>query len=154
SNNTIGGTTPGAGNVISGNQGLGGILIQSAGTSSNVVAGNYIGTDASGTAKLGNATAGVTIELGASGNTVGGTSSAARNVISGNAARGVDIEGSGTTGNVVQGNLIGLAADGKSLGNGTTGLQIIDAPGNTIGGTAAGAGNVISGNSGSGLGIS
>ena len=53
----------------------------------NVVEGNYIGTDVTGTVALANALAGVAITastIPASNNTIGGTTPAARNVISGN----------------------------------------------------------------------
>ena len=66
--NTIGGTAPGEGNVISGNTDYG-VDISGAGTDSNSVVGNYIGTDAAGTADLGNATDGVAIRNGAQSNT-------------------------------------------------------------------------------------
>ena len=79
SNNTIGGTSAGARNIIAGNNADGVIL---AGPN-NLVQGNYIGTDATGTVVLSNAGAGVTI-LDSAGNTVGGTVAEARNLISGN----------------------------------------------------------------------
>ena len=98
----------GAGNVISGNDGNG-IQLFGAGSSGNVVLANLIGTDASGTAALGNSQNGVLLN-NVPGATIGGTSSQARNVISGNASAGVAILSSatpGATGNVVLGNLIG-----------------------------------------------
>src|SRR5690606_26864167 len=52
-NTTIGGTAPGAGNLISGN-GHFGILVRDAGVSNNVIVGNRIGTNASGTGALPN----------------------------------------------------------------------------------------------------
>ena len=80
-NNTVGGTTAGARNVISAN-GEDGVQIDYAGTTGNVVEGIYIGTDATGTVAIGNArAAGVYLWSGVSGNMVGGTSLAARNVI-------------------------------------------------------------------------
>ncbi|HEY1381893.1 MAG TPA: LamG-like jellyroll fold domain-containing protein, partial [Gemmataceae bacterium] len=66
-----------------------GILVQTGG--GNVIAGNYVGTDAAGAAALGNGAQGVVLN-GASGNTVGGTDPGARNVISGN-AQGVTVNG-------------------------------------------------------------
>ena len=60
-NNTIGGTTAGAGNIISGNGGDG-IQIYGSGTSNNLVEGNYVGVDAGGTAALGNADWGVILD--------------------------------------------------------------------------------------------
>jgi titin len=156
SNNTIGGTVVGAGNVISGNLNAG---IQFFGASSgNVVQGNFIGTDVSGTQPLGNTYAGVAVS-GASNNTIGGTATGAGNLISGNIGNGVRVELSGTAGNLVQGNLIGTDMTGTlALGNGTDGLDsavLLDtgASNNTVGGTVAGAGNVISADSLNGVRI-
>ena len=67
--------------VISGN--LVGVEINGRRRSENLVEGNFIGVDAAGTADRGNANEGILIE-GASDNTVGGTTAAARNVISAN----------------------------------------------------------------------
>src|SRR5262249_25719296 len=77
---TIGGTTPGAGNVISGN-GRSGIELYGY-ASDNLIAGNLIGTDLTGTVALGNGD-GISISTGASNNIIGGTTTGARNVISG-----------------------------------------------------------------------
>src|SRR5205823_1641305 len=107
--------------------------------SGNVVQGNYIGTDASGTAALGNRGDGVIIWD--SNNVVGGTAAGARNVISANGGDGVNIFGGSA--NVVQGNYVGTDASGAAaLGNGLRGVEV-DGSGNMIGGTAQGAGNVI-----------
>lgn len=148
SNNTIGGTTTGARNVISGN--TVGVYIAGEGATGNAVEGNYIGTDAAGKANLGNLLDGV--RIGSADNTVGGTASGARNVISGNGGTGVWILGAGATGNKVEGNYIGTDAAGKkNLGNQFDGVAIDDATGNTIGGPADGASNVISGNDQNGV---
>ena len=142
-NNTIGGTAAGEGNLISGNNR--GISIGGNGATGNVVQGNLIGTDKNGTADLGNSSHGIIIDE--SNNTIGGTAAGAGNVISGNDADGVHFLGSSTTGNVVHGNYIGTDVNGTSaLGNSRDGVFIGGAPNNTIGGAAAGAGNVISGN--------
>ena len=138
--NTIGGTTPAARNLISGNST--GIQIQSSPSTGNVVAGNFIGTTAAGTAGLGNST-GVTIS-DAPGNTIGGTTAGARNLISGNST-GISLINAGATGNVVAGNFIGTTPDGTAAVGQSTGLNIA-APGNTIGGTTVAARNIISGN--------
>ena len=155
SNNTIGGTTAGARNTISGNT-SDGIEISGAMTTGNVVQGNYIGTDVTGTLDLGNAGHGIRIQSGASTNTIGGTTAAARNVIASNDLDGVYIHGTGTSGNVVQGNYIGIDATGTTaLGNSDDGVWVgTGATGTTIGGTTAGAGNVISGNIDVGIVIS
>jgi hypothetical protein len=142
--NMIGGSTSGAGNLISGNNDDG-VFITGASATMNVVQGNFIGADVNGTADLGNAFNGVRI-AGAQGNTIGGTTAAARNVISGNDENGLGIN-SGASGNQVQGNFIGTDVNGTAaLGNTNVGVYIFNAPTNTIGGTASGAGNVISGN--------
>jgi titin len=109
-----------------------------------VVEGNYVGTDASGTVAVANGT-GVEVGGGASGNTVGGTSAEARNVISGNSGEGVVIADSATTGNVVEGNYVGTDASGSVPLANFDGIAL-SGTGNTVGGTAAGAGNVFSGN--------
>src|SRR5207253_6002286 len=110
----------------------------------DVIEGNYIGTNATGTAVLRNLGFGVFIN-GSPGNTIGGTAAGMRNVISGN-ARGIEIVNGSATGNVVQGNLIGTDVTGTlSEGNGD-GVVIQDSPGNTVGGTTVAARNIISGN--------
>lgn len=144
--NTIGGTVAGARNVISGN-GSNGIEIRDTGTKSNLIQGNFIGTDVNGTADLGNTLSGVLILNKAANNTVGGTVAGSRNVLSGNGSQGVFIRDAGTTGNKVQGNFIGLSAAGAALGNSGRGVSITSgAANNLIGGTVAAAGNVISAN--------
>lgn len=151
--NTIGGVAPGARNVISGNA-LRGVYLAGSASRANVIQGNYIGTNAAGTAALGNGENGIVIQDGP-GNTIGGTSSSARNVIAGNGGTGLYITGNGATGNIAQGNYIGTNAAGRAaLGNGDAGILIQDAPANIIGGTVAGARNIISGNAGAGVYLS
>ncbi|MBD2048868.1 DUF4347 domain-containing protein, partial [Coleofasciculus sp. FACHB-64] len=143
-NNIIGGTTTGARNVISGNN-QNGVSISQVGSTGNQVLGNYIGTNATGTADLGNTQNGVEIQY-APNNIIGGATAGAGNVISGNNNNGIWITGNTATGTQVLGNYIGTNASGKvAIGNSLRGITV-SAPDNTIGGTAAGAGNVISGN--------
>jgi titin len=143
--NTFGGTVAGAGNVVSGN-GQSGLSFLETSASSNVVLGNLIGLNATGTAALGNGLDGVTL-FGVVGNTVGGTAAGARNVLSGNAESGVFIWGPGCTSNTVLGNFIGTDITGKlAIPNLTNGVTIYNVVENTIGGIGPGAGNVISGN--------
>jgi hypothetical protein len=131
------------------------VVVFIAGTSGNVIQGNFIGTDAAGTGDLGNSLSGVQIREGASGNVIGGTVARARNVISGNGEHGVLIQEVGTTGNRAKGNYIGTDRTGTSnLGNGGDGVRIAaGATGNVIGGAAASARNVISGNNFVGVAI-
>jgi titin len=134
--NVVGGVTPDARNVISGN-GIGLELL----AAQTAVEGNFIGTDVTGTAALGNDT-GVSIE--GRNNVVGGTDPGAGNLISGNRSSGILIDGTFVTGNVVQGNLIGTDVYGTTgLGNGGDGVLVSSASNNTIGETPDGAGNVI-----------
>ncbi len=143
--NVIGGTEAGSGNVISGNP-LFGVVLSDAGTTGNLVEGNFIGTNKDGASVLYNIT-GVLIESGASANVIGGTVPLAHNVISGNKLFGVLITGTGTTGNLVEGNLIGTNPDGSGPLSNVTGVLIsAGATENVIGGTDAAAANVISGN--------
>ncbi|MGA9770544.1 MAG: HYR domain-containing protein [Blastocatellia bacterium] len=153
-NNTVGGTIAAARNVISGNDNDG-VQIANSGTSNNRVQGNFIGTDVSGAADLGNARIGVLISAAATGNIVGGTNDAARNVISGNDSFGVQIADAGTSSNMVQGNFIGTDASGAfAIGNFDDGVQIsLGASGNSVGGLASGAGNVIAFNNLNGIAV-
>ena len=146
--NLIGGTQAGAGNVISGNI-YQGVEIGSLGTTDagNVIQGNWIGLSAAGTNAVPNDHGGVGIFYGANFNVIGGTTSAARNVISGNTSQGVSIGYSPTYGNIVEGNYIGLNPAGTvAIPNTESGVDIFNANSNVIGGTTDGAGNVISGN--------
>ena len=120
-----------------------GITITGDNATGNLIEGNFIGTDVTGTLDLGN-TGGVFF-VDASDNIVGGMTAAARNLISGNSL-GV-VLGADAAGNFVRGNPIGTDASGTSgLGNDQTGVTISNAWNNTIGGTTPGARNVISGN--------
>ncbi|MDA1049118.1 MAG: right-handed parallel beta-helix repeat-containing protein [Planctomycetota bacterium] len=140
-NNMIGGSSA-ARNIISGN-GQDGIFFRSF-AAGNVVQGNYIGTDVTGVNDLGNAWSGVRIVAAANTNTIGGLTEETRNVISGNDRHGIAI--SDSEGNQVLGNYIGTDANGTAkLRNDSTGVALFGASNNTIGGTAPGAGNVISG---------
>jgi len=140
SGNVIGGTNSAHRNVISANGGTGIYLHNSSG---NTVQGNRVGTCVSGMTALGNTTNGIGL-YNAGGNLIGGTSAAARNVVSGNNQSGIYLYGAGSTGNRIQGNYIGTDASGHAgLGNGATGVLLNGSSDNTIGGTQAGAGNVI-----------
>lgn len=145
SGNTIGGTSPQAANLISGNTGDGlGLLA----ASHNVVEGNLVGLQPGGKAALPNGQAGVAVFGGATDNTIGGGSAAARNVVSGNGTTGIGISGKGTSRNAIEGNYLGTNAAGTAaLPNRAAGVQVYTgATSNTVGGTTAGARNVISGN--------
>ena len=147
--NTIGGSTPGAGNLIAGNEFIGVNIFNA----SNVVQGNYIGTDASGNVALPNTVTGLAIQgAAASNNLIGGTTAGARNVISGNTNNGIGI-GNNASGNVVQGNYIGVGADGSTpLGNTASGVVTFSvSPNNIIGGSTPAAGNVIAYNAEDGV---
>ena len=143
---TIGGSTAADGNVISGNM-YAGIVVNS---SNNTITGNYVGVDATGNVAMGNTQEGIIIYSTYTGNTIGGTTTGAGNVISGNGTYGIDLAGSNT---IVEGNYIGLNATGvNAIGNGSHGIYLEStALNNTIGGTADGAGNIIAYNSGDGV---
>jgi CSLREA domain-containing protein len=117
-----------------------GILLETG--DGNTLQGNYIGTDASGTASgKGNDHNGVSVN-GPDNNLIGGSASGDENVISGNGVSGVRLES--TEGTRVHGNLIGTDKSGTAdLGNSSTGVLLNNAFSCTVGGTALGAGNVI-----------
>ena len=146
SRNIIGGTNALARNVLSGNTQYG-VLISGTNTTGNVILGNYIGTDASGSRVVSNAVGGVFFADGTSRNLIGGTNTGAGNVISGNLGNGILFRGSNVVGNVVQGNFIGTDATGmNALPNSIAGLTIdTGSKSNLVGGTVTGARNVISG---------
>jgi CSLREA domain-containing protein len=118
------------------------------GGDANVISGNYIGTDATGSVDLGNGSDGVHIANGSQDNVIGGDTPGERNVISGNDENGVYIYGSGTTSNTISGNYIGTDATGTvDLGNSWVGVFIGGgSEDNVIGGDTAAERNVISGN--------
>jgi CSLREA domain-containing protein len=155
------GTTPGGActgdcNLISGNNINGGVLIDQAATGS-VIQGNFIGTDVTGNTAISN---GVNVVYSegilsyAAGVMIGGTTPEARNVVSGNAGTGIQVSGLSTT---VQGNYIGTNSTGTAaVPKSGPGVTVHQADSAMIGGTAAGAGNLISGasnNGGSGVQI-
>jgi hypothetical protein len=157
-NNTVGGTTPAARNLISGNinlqtfEGCGVCL--NGGMSGNQIQGNYLGTDASGTSAVPNLV-GVFADAAVN-NTIGGATVGAGNVISGNNFAGVFFVNGAVNSNVVQGNFIGTDASATTGVPNQTGVLITQgAHANTIGlkSDATGAGNVIAFNTGSGVSI-
>jgi hypothetical protein len=147
SGNFVGGTNALARNVLSGNTQYG-VLISGTNTAGNVILGNYIGTDAGGSLMVSNALGGVFLADGTSRNIIGGTNAGAGNVISGNLGNGILIRGSNVVNNTVLGNYIGTDATGmNALPNTVAGVTIdTGSSSNLIGGTVAGARNVISGN--------
>jgi hypothetical protein len=150
--NHLGGCIAGSRNIISGN-GQGGIAINGTGASNNIVEGNFIGVDITGTRALRNVQIGVL--LGCAGNLVGGTDSAARNIISGNDQSGIQLSGASASNNIVAGNFIGLDVTGTlAISNAQSGVYLNNVARNTVGGSAAGAGNFISGNGGVGVALS
>jgi uncharacterized repeat protein (TIGR01451 family) len=123
---------------------FGGNAIVLDGPGGNLVAGNLLGLRPDGVAALGNEASGILID-GSSGNTIGGTTPAERNVISGNFI-GIEIE-DGSTNTQVLGNLIGTDVTGTAaLSTRSAGIGIYESSNNNIGGTTAASRNVIAGN--------
>ncbi len=128
--------------------------IRISGVAGMTIEGNFIGTDPSGTASLPNVDFGIQANNGPSSITIGGTTPAARNLISGNGMQGINFGsgGNGGTGHLVQGNLIGTdASGGNALAGNQTGIVTSSSMNITIGGTTAVERNVISGNGGYGV---
>ena len=153
--------SPSGRNVISGN-GTNGIQILNGGSFGNIVAGNFVGVDASGMSALKNQIDGVLINNAPS-NTVGGIGALALNLISGNGEDGVRILGAASQMNQVLSNAIGVDSSAtRALGNQRDGVRIEDASNNVIGTpnllTANGTvrvllGNLLSGNASNGVEI-
>jgi hypothetical protein len=133
SSNMIG--VAGGGNLICGNTSTG-VSFQ-AGANDNSMKASYVGVALSGAA-LPNGGSGVSVS--GSTNVIGGTSVSDRNVISGNGGNGVNLGGTGS--HVVRGNYIGVDPAG-SLPLPNAGGLAISSPGNLVGGTSAGAGNLV-----------
>jgi CSLREA domain-containing protein len=116
------------------------------GTSENLVEGNYLGVDVTGTVALPNAGHGAHF-VGSPNNTVAG------NLVSGNNLNGLTFSDSG--GNTIRGNLIGTDVSGAAaVGNGDDGIRMSGGSDSVIGGSDPGEGNVISGNGVTGVRVS
>jgi Domain of unknown function (DUF4214) len=172
SNNIIGGAAAGAGNVISGNA-ANGILISGSDSVGNQVVNNFIGTNATGSAGVGNGLNGIRLTDSTNQNTIGGITPttllitnappapgkpADGNVISANGADGILIE-DGASSNSLSGNFIGTDITGiNALGNTADGVTIVNANNNSLLGTTVTQQpfvflNLISANGGNGLRI-
>ena len=116
-------------------------IYATAGAWNNTIAGNYIGTNATGTAAMANVENGIFLDLGAHDNLIGPD-----NVISGNGLCGIRLLGGNTAGNQIAGNIIGADASGEAaLGNSLAGIELAEGThGNVIGSTLPGTGNLIS----------
>jgi hypothetical protein len=125
-----------------------GINLQKSG--GNVIAGNYIGTDASGTVIFNPPNNGSGIFMSSPNNTIGGLSPADRNVVAGNrnanGSTGIYVSSATAQGNKIIGNYIGTNPSGTLLGFMGNGIVVTDCSQTIIGGVTADERNVISGN--------
>jgi parallel beta-helix repeat protein len=137
SNNTIGGHLVGESNFIAGNT-SNGLMIESSGTMSNLVAVNGIGVGADWATALPNGQDGIRIQNGPANTSVGGAGGLG-NIIVNNGSSGIDIVDAGTGTDVI-GNLI--------AGNSLDGITVADTPGCVFGD------NTISGNTLAGVRVS
>ncbi len=145
--NIIGGGGAGAGNVISGNCGSG-IFLYGINSGRTTIAGNYIGTNAAGTAAVPNTLNGISIRTGSGFNTIGGNLESMRNIISGNARSGIFMMDENTSSNLIRSNYIGTDVTGTNpLPNGKCGILMMNGPSlNRIGETTSSWGNQIAWN--------
>lgn len=162
-NNTIGGNTAEARNIISAGvnsqsaatDGTG-ISITGSASANNTIIGNYIGTDITGNAPLANIRGGILVLFGANNNNFGGDQVGERNVISGN-NYGIYFQGSPSgnpvSNNIISGNYIGINALGNLALPNTYGIMMLLGENtlNTIGGSSQGSRNIISGNTSDGV---
>jgi hypothetical protein len=154
-NNTVGGTTAGARNIISGNANGNGTGIGIDGGQNNLVEGNYIGTDITGPTTLGGQAVGIMCNYPS--NTIGGSTAAARNVISGNSDSGIQVNrsvapsSSSNQSFLIEGNYIGTDARGTVAVPNAYGIKLfVGASDAIIGGALPSEGNLITGN---GIGV-
>ena len=126
--------------------------------SNAVVTGNFVGTNAAGTAALPN---NFGIQVNAPGATIGGNTAALRNIVSGNVNNGISLNVQSVTtnnavvssgaGSVVKGNYVGVNAAGTlPVANGGAGITV-SVPNVTVGGPPVGDRNLIAGNVQSGV---
>ena len=153
----VGGSDSSGGNVIANNLGNG-VSIDGSTTIGNQVKANWIGTDQSSTANMGNVEDGVIISGGTTLNTIGGSASSNGNVIVSNTLNGVEIAGANQTANTVAANYIGTDQNTTAgLGNQQDGVLISNAAfelgrGQRLVARSSKA-NVIAGNEGNGVHI-
>ncbi|MFT3894964.1 MAG: CSLREA domain-containing protein [Anaerolineales bacterium] len=140
------------GNIVSGNR-SDAISLYHSGTTGNILQGNYIGTDVSGTVALPNTSAAIWIGEGASNTLIGGVEHGQGNLISGNTGDAISINNAETTGTIIQGNFIGTDVAGTApIPNQSNGIVLVSGThDNLIGGTEAGAGNTVAFNHGVGI---
>lgn len=130
-------------NIISGNT-QDGVWIDGDSTDGVAVRGNYIGTNATGTAALANGRNGILVSAG-------DNSEVRDNLIGGNGNDGIKLE-SGANGHDIRNNTIGLSATlGSTLGNGASGIAILDSANNQIGTNGV---NYVAASGGSGIYVS
>ncbi len=117
------------------------------GGDNNLIENNWVGLDGTGAAD-GVAEHGIMLSVNADNNIV------RNNVVVNSGFSGIIINDNSIN-NVIEGNYIGVGPDGTTImGNGMHGVQIqVNSTGNTIGGTGAGDGNVIAGNTQNGINI-
>jgi Domain of unknown function (DUF4347)/Cadherin-like/Right handed beta helix region/Cadherin domain/Periplasmic copper-binding protein (NosD) len=146
--NLIGGATASERNVVSGNLDAG-IYIYGSSGSGNTILGNYVGTNAAGSANLGNGSEGIVVVFGAY-NLIGGFNAGEGNLVSGNTDNGISLYQSNH--NIVRGNIVGMDAAGNAvIANGQSGISLNLANFETIGGGGLGEGNRVAGNLQSGV---
>src|SRR5262249_25269407 len=142
------------GNVIAGGDSAN-LFIQ--GSSNNTVIGNFLGTNAAGTAALGGRIGVWFLDSPAQNNTIGGDVAADPHLHFGQSICGVEIDGTdgAENNNVVAGNYIGTDVTGtKAIPNLQDGVAVSrGSSNNVIGGSTPGAGNLISGNALNGVNI-
>jgi CSLREA domain-containing protein len=115
-------------------RGEGIFLLNVAGNTNNVIEGNFIGTAADGVSEESNQSGGIVAFGQSTGNTIGGSDPADRNIVSGNRRNGIEVQ---SNGNEIRGNLVGTDRTGATdLGNGLSGIL--------VGG--GNSGNAVSGN--------
>jgi len=133
-----------------------GVQIQNPGSTGNEILGNFIGTDLTGNSANGN-NEGVVVGWDAAQNVIGGARSPGVcdgpcNLISGNDNNGVLIKLDGTTGNQILGNFVGTNAAGDGSLPNDDGMEISQGAVDTqVGGSGSGEGNLISGNTYTGV---
>lgn len=146
---TLGGGGANDGNIISGNTQYGAIMDN---CDNFTIKGNIIGLGSDQSTPAANSLDGIEATNGCDIGQIGGPTANEQNIISNNGRNGINIADSDNIS--IEGSYIGVAGDGVTVrANTGNGVRGVNCEFLTVGGDAAGEGNVVSGNTSTGVSV-